>query len=110
MQLFDVVLSEDQIKGLASLPVGMGDMSPETSGELMLWPNPCSGYLNIFTGNWPGIDLQVTLYDITGRIVLRKYFTSGSIFGLNLPDSLSGIYILKITGSGKTMTKKLIIN
>lgn len=56
-------------------------------------------------------DLQITLYDINGRLikVFKNIKTSGKIGAINKPSLRSGIYLLKFEHEGKQGIKKIII-
>ncbi len=56
-------------------------------------------------------NLQITLYDINGRLikVFKNIKTSGKIGAINKPNLKSGIYLLKFDHEGKQGIKKIII-
>ena len=56
-------------------------------------------------------DLQITLYDINGRLikVFNNVKTYGRVGTLNKPNLKSGIYLLKFDHKGKQGIKKIII-
>jgi hypothetical protein len=71
--------------------VGLNETSTEASA-LKLYPNPVRDYLHVDTG-LPGIVSQVSLFDLSGRLLRRSennYF--------NLEALPSGIYLIKMEG------------
>ena len=67
-----------------------------------VYPNPSAGAFNLqMTYNG-----MVEIYDMTGRIVLRREMTSG-VHGLSLDHS--GVYMVRVLTNGKTVTMKLVV-
>jgi hypothetical protein len=78
----------------------------ESSG-ILLYPNPSNGVVKI---NFPSENEKyaVQVYSIIGQKVFEENFNNSNTAIL---DGLErGIYIVKITTSSKTFTKKLIVN
>lgn len=79
--------------------------------EITVYPNPVQNQLNIkfLNNNWSNLDL--TLYDISGKILIHKTVDSINTFDNRLDVSLlkNGLYFLKITSDRKTITKKINI-
>jgi len=74
--------------------------------KFTIFPNPVSNRLQIvFPKNIQ--EAQVSLFDILGKLILNKGIseTSNSI---NLEDTKTGIYIIKIQSQNQTNTYKLI--
>ena len=69
--------------------------------EISLYPNPVSDILNI-SGNTT--ELSITIYDILGKQVMRsRIFNS-----LDVSSLTDGIYLVELSNSQKTTTRKLI--
>ena len=75
----------------------------ENCGDLV-YPNPSNGSfnLNLGKGQW-----DVKVYDITGRKVYESRMEGRSV--LDLGQCQKGLYFLKVTGDGKTLTTKIMI-
>ncbi|AUS04908.1 T9SS type A sorting domain-containing protein [Pseudotamlana carrageenivorans] len=70
-----------------------------------IYPNPASDILNIKSKN-----LQisaVSIYDLLGKSVYKNNQFSGSI--IDLSSFNKGVYFLKIEASGRTFSKKLVV-
>lgn len=78
-----------------------------------IWPNPSSGTFNLTFTPASSDDIEVSLYDIRGKLVNNKVFdTNGSLFNqtLNYNSLDTGIYFVKVSNNGVNQTVKLIIN
>ena len=76
----------------------------------MLYPNPADSKVNL--SNPRQIDLNnVTIYDLTGRIVNKIDLTTmGSEITIDISTLANATYMLVIKGSQGTSTKQLIVN
>lgn len=70
-----------------------------------VYPNPTSiGYVNI-TSKTNDV-IQVAVYDILGKQVLNNTVNNNR---LNVSTLTSGVYIMKISQNGQTISKKLVV-
>jgi hypothetical protein len=76
----------------------------------MLYPNPAKNKVNL--SNPRQIDLsEVTIYDLTGRIVNKVDLTNmGSEITIDVSTLANAPYLLLIKGNQGTSTKQLIVN
>ena len=75
-----------------------------------IYPNPSNGNVSISLSSVD--DVQVSLYDIRGRLISsEKHVNNSGTFSkeLNFGTVSSGVYLLKVNSGDKTATKKLII-
>jgi len=73
------------------------------SNSVVLFPNPCSGQINITSSN--KIDfIQIT--NIVGQIVYEQQFNSNHVL---FSFDLSGVYFVRVTADGQTTTKKIVV-
>lgn len=74
-----------------------------------IWPNPFSTSINIVL-NEPllGGALQVTLYDLTGRLVYTEAFSPSTDYVVSLGTISGGVYLLQLETQARTFTTKLI--
>ena len=74
-----------------------------TNSNIRLYPNPVKNKLYV-----SGIknDAQVELFSIEGRKLSAYSFQGDASFDLNLS---SGIYVVKISSEGQSMTKKIVV-
>jgi hypothetical protein len=72
-----------------------------------VYPNPNSGNFTVDIGQVVE-NVDVTVLDLRGRIVLRKVFTQTQMFQMNLNDS-AGIYVVSVASEkGKSLLKIII--
>ena len=89
----------------SALSVGKNNFSLFT-----IYPNPTNGIVSISLSSIE--DVQVSLYDIRGRLISSESHTNNSgTFRkeLNFGTVSSGVYLLNVKSGNKTATKKLII-
>lgn len=72
---------------------------------LKMYPNPAKNILNIETAL--NNKVSVIIFDIVGKQVLNSNVNNNTV---NIENLNSGIYMVKITENGKTVTQKLIID
>ncbi|OBX23117.1 T9SS type A sorting domain-containing protein [Bizionia sp. APA-3] len=76
-----------------------------TSTTFNVYPNPSTnGFVNISSPSAEAISVNV--YDVLGKNVLNNTISNNS---LNVSSLNSGLYILRITQNGNSVTKKLVI-
>lgn len=76
--------------------------------DFLIWPNPSTG--TITAGNLPPGTGRIEISDIRGSILLKREVTNDGS-DLTLSTGLKkGVYFIRLSGAGSTVTKKLIIN
>ena len=78
----------------------------ELNAVFSIYPNPTKGYLNI--DNTYNYNYSITLIDITGKSLLYKENNRGSI-KLDIPEIISGLYIIRIDSYNQSLYRKIII-
>lgn len=95
-------------------PTNLGADDYQLTNSLSLYPNPSNNGKFSINFNMTSIeDVNIDVFDITGRLVLNKtYLDSSDRFNetITLPDANTGVYIVKITSGNSTVSKKLVIN
>jgi len=80
--------------------------------DVSIYPNPVQNQLNLkfANSNFETIDLQ--MFDASGRTVLKVAHISskGSEYKVDVSKMNNGIYLLKLNTSGKTITKRILVN
>lgn len=77
-----------------TVTVGIDDRQMENN--LMVWPNPTSGLVQLrFSDNMPASGLDIYIYDIYGRLIQSKHCLSEQ-FTLDLNPYAQGVYILRV--------------
>ncbi len=79
-------------------------MEENSQLEFRMYPNPASDVVQIETEK--GKIKQLTLYDINGRVILRRNVDNDRI-SLNTSDFDSGLYLIRLNGENGTGTRKL---
>lgn len=80
--------------------------------ELTIFPVPASEYINISFNNNNNNDIEVEMIDELGRLISsntnsNKGFNTTEI---NLNNVLNGLYIIRLTSEGKSVSRKVIVN
>ena len=81
--------------------------------KIKVYPNPTSDFVNIDLGNSHQANVNIDLFDISGKKVesvnsLNKI--NDNIYKLNTSNLASGTYILKIRIDNKSISKRILVN
>ncbi len=103
---FDVYLIKTNSQGIS----GFERIINETV-ECIVFPNPCSGLLNIESNITDNTDFNIGIYDISGKLLFEKKLSSceGKRQSLDLNGFRDGFYLLQLCFENKCVTKKIII-
>ena len=72
-----------------------------------VYPNPAENILNIVSPR--AVVTAVSVYDVRGRVVNERIFTSGGTnYQVDLSELETALYFVKITTESGTITKRLI--
>jgi hypothetical protein len=83
--------------------------SSQNSGEIRVWPNPTSGMATLDLTSLPyGESISIQLLTVFGKTVRRMTLTGGAKHRLNIMELSTGIYFIKISAPGETVTLKLV--
>lgn len=87
--------------------VGLKQDQPLTN-NIEIYPNPTRDKINILTQTTGNVDVMV--YDITGKIVTNKtlYHKSG-LYQLDLSNQAKGVYFIKCNYGNKVVLKKICL-
>jgi hypothetical protein len=95
-----------------AISMNLGDNTvPNTTGiiennnTISIYPNPSNGEFNIAASSNELSDL--TVKDITGKIVISKVFSSNAIINLN--NYAKGVYVVNIKNKKGTFTQKIFL-
>ncbi|UZR99155.1 PKD domain-containing protein [Chondrinema litorale] len=86
------------------------DNQSALSDDLVLYPNPTSGYLSISLQQEADQSANLKLLDSTGKEIFQKSYTSDINDILDISSYPKGYYILKIQSQNKILNKKIILN
>ena len=79
--------------------------NPSQIAGLNVYPNPVKNG-KLYISSESGLEKTVAIYDILGKQVLNTTITNDMI---NVSVLNAGVYVLKVTESGKSETRKLVI-
>jgi hypothetical protein len=81
-------------------------------GKINIYPNPADNQINISFSTMKNTNLDLTLADISGRIILQeRYFTTLGVnkHQINLDGISDGIYLLNITENSNSFRYKVVV-
>jgi hypothetical protein len=90
-----------------SYPTGVGTL--ETGAAILVYPNPTSGKVFLKTQNISGDEVDVTVFDLTGRKVLSTRKKLSENMEIDLSKQVSGAYFMKVETEGFQKTFKIIV-
>ena len=76
--------------------------------DIKVYPNPAKNSININLNNSITGEIDYTLYDIQGRLMMNKK-SSSAITNLNIENLTEGIYLLVIETENVKSTKKVVV-
>ena len=75
-----------------------------------LFPNPAQNYVNLFIDMENQNDFEVSISDVTGKVVMtEKNISVGKSYSFDLSELQKGLYFLKIKNDNVSKTEKLIV-
>lgn len=89
----------------------VGTETPSWTQQVGVYPNPTTGLLTIaLPDNLSGKDLQLAVYDLTGRKLMAVQSTVQNQFNLDLHKLAAGMYSLLIQVDGVQMMRKVVLS
>lgn len=91
----------------------MSEEARPKEGNFSLYPNPADNYTNIYSTDFRGENVVVTVYDNLGKVRLetKGQIEAGEAIRLDLRKFIDGIYFVKVQIGGKRMmTKRLVVD
>jgi hypothetical protein len=80
-----------------------------TGENLSVYPDPSNGEFAIRWQNATSDTYDITITDISGRVVHREKMDQPSSHHIHLTDCKAGIYILTLRGKEHTLARKLVV-
>jgi hypothetical protein len=91
--------------------VGTNDVEP-FAGVFDVTPNPTNGQTSINVEMDNAQDVQISVYDVTGKLV--QSFNDASVsnkrYALDLTNEANGVYIVRMVTNGQVATKRVVLN
>jgi hypothetical protein len=81
--------------------------------EVSVFPNPCYGGFYISSGNKEIKNAEISIYDITGKLVYKSSSEKTEVLGMiriQLPENVKGVQFVKIKTETFTVIKKIVVN
>ncbi len=79
-------------------------------GEFLIYPNPSKDVFNIKRATTTGENMNVEVYDVTGKLIRSKSNIIDGDYELNMSNVSKGLYFLQVSIGNKRLVKKLILN
>lgn len=89
----------------AALPFGVGIADVTEDNSVAVYPNPANNQVTVFV-NTPGS--TVKMMDLSGRVIAENKLTT-TFSQFNTSEIPNGIYLINISNSTGTISKKLIV-
>ncbi|TLX70854.1 T9SS type A sorting domain-containing protein [Labilibacter sediminis] len=80
--------------------------------DMILSPNPASGYFNLTVDDPFVGDIEVSIYDLSGRMILKQSYFKGMghfVQNIQIPDLKNGNYIVTVKMNGDMSSKVLVV-
>ncbi|MCF8346486.1 MAG: T9SS type A sorting domain-containing protein [Bacteroidales bacterium] len=100
---YDIIT--DPLPITISVPDAVNDLL--TDASLSVYPNPSYGYLNVSLEKFNGEPVEVTMYNIRGKEVLRTRMTSAQS-SFDIVDFAPGTYVIRMESGDETATRKFV--
>ena len=79
--------------------------------EISIIPNPASDLIAVQIKDLITSDLDITLYDINGKVIKHKKIYAGSTIAyFNAQTLYEGVYLINISSNNYTTTKRVIVS
>ena len=87
------------------------DVVKNEVSDLMVYPNPNNGNFNVKFKNTATDKVELNVYDMSGRTIFNKNYTSQGDFNENIQLSAvqSGVYLMTIFDGERTQVQRIII-
>ncbi len=105
----DGAMASDTFDVCVDYTVGLNPIA-KNQFEVNLYPNPSGGHVNIDLKSSIIQDVDLSVMDLTGRVVLRKQFSAAEHITFDMSNNISGMYLIKIESGGNRILKKLILD
>ena len=90
--------------------LGIHDHPGASGNSFTLYPNPATSTVTIRFESMPKDPVGITITDLEGRTVLQKSIGSGTLqSSLDVSTIPSGLYLVRLTGSGGDSVQKISI-
>ena len=78
--------------------------------DLLLYPNPSNGFLNIELNGWTDNQMSIEVRDVLGRTIYREEVKNSEMRYINsIEINQSGIYYINVKGSSVNLSKQVTV-
>ena len=95
-----VTVSQDGTTGIAINNVN----------TFLVYPNPTKGLLTIISGESAGKVDDLTVRDLTGKMIFSNVVSTGQQYSIDLSAYPGGYYFVQLTSDAGTITRKVILD
>lgn len=92
----------------SSTAVGISNV--DLNSNVMVYPNPSKGVLNILNNGAFDKNVTVTVMNNVGQTIISRNFSSFSNERIDLGNQADGVYTVKITDAKNTVVKNIVIS
>ena len=78
--------------------------------EVQMYPNPTKGMVNLDIKTLEVKDAELSVVDITGRVVMKQKFSVAETLHFDMSNKISGMYFVYLNFGSTQIIKKLIVN
>lgn len=106
----------DNVSIEKQVPTGSEELSGSADELFELFPNPASDYLDVTNKSTRTLQPSINLYNLQGQLITNllkdQPLSSGQLMRINLNNIKveNGVYLVNITTTNKSITRKLVIN
>lgn len=86
----------------------LGINQNEFENDLVVYPNPCNGILNIDTRNSTLSDVEISVYDVLGNRIFSNHYSNLIHETIDLSSQASGMYFINAQSDSKMAHFKLL--
>lgn len=109
---FDDLWSDSSFVFDVTLITSIGQSASNDWGEILLYPNPTSGSVNINIEALKRGEVVMTLIDLSGKVVSVKndvVIFGQNTFSMDVSDIAEGYYLMRIDGFNQSLTYPLVV-
>lgn len=97
-----------RVNNPSSTAVGIN--SVDAAANVLVFPNPSRGTINIMNNGVFSKDVTVTVTNNLGQVVLNRAFSTFNNERIDLGTQADGIYTVKITDANTTVSKNVVVS
>ena len=90
------------------IATGISRIEP-ASNDFILYPQPAINNVSIAFENVPKSDVNISIYDLSGKLVFKENYSSQKIIQVLTSTLNSGLYMLEVEADQSSKVEKLII-